>query len=270
MASIPLSTEDYLSLQTNYSNKTINQQVQYRHSLLPDMTGWGWGATQQLGDNSNLHLDLINRNTVNEWQIGYNRDRNDNSYYVSSNGAIGLLDDNIYFMRKLGNAFAIADTSGVPDIPIYLQNIEVGKTDKQGRFLLNDLYGYEPQKIRINALSLSADYRIKDTEKTVIPREGNGTLVSFNLYRTNALLLDVKQKNGLAIPTAAAVSIYRNKMDIDEVQNTLVGYGSQIYLENWETVREIEVTWPQGKCQITLPQIENSSEEFVEKEAVCY
>ncbi|WP_051040855.1 fimbria/pilus outer membrane usher protein [Providencia burhodogranariea] len=270
MVSIPLSNEDYLSLQTNYDNKNINQQIQYRHSLLPDVAGWGWGAAQQFGDNSNLHLDLTNRNAVNEWQIGYNRDRNDSSYYLSSNGAVGLLDEDVYFMRKLGNAFAIADASGVPDIPVYLQNIEVGKTDKQGRFLLNDLYGYEPQKIRINALSLSADYRIKDTEKTVIPREGNGTLVSFNLYRTNALLLNVKQEDGQAIPTAAAVSIYRNKMDIDEIQNTLVGYGSQIYLESWETVREIEVIWAKGKCQITLPQIENSSEPFVEKEVVCY
>ncbi|HIE0658262.1 fimbria/pilus outer membrane usher protein [Providencia rettgeri] len=270
MVSIPLSTENYVSLQTNYDNKRVNQQIQYRHNLLPDKSGWGGGITQQLGENNNLHLDLINRSASNEWQVGYNRDRSNNNYYVSSNGAIGVLDEHVYFMRRLGNAFAIADTSGVPDIPIYLQNIEVGKTDKQGRLLLNDLYGYEPQKIRINALSLSADYRIKDTEKIIVPREGNGTLVSFNLYRANALLLNVKQNSGIEIPFAASVSIHRNNASNDDVEKTLVGYGSQIYLENWQTVQSIDVVWPKGKCQISLPQMNDSAEAFVEKEVICF
>lgn len=264
MINIPLSSEHYISLQTNYENQQANQQIQYNKRLTPDKSGWGWGLSSQAGNNNNFHADISHRNDINEWQLGYNRNNNSDSWFAGTNGAIGLLEGQVYFMRTLGNAFAIADTSGIPEIPVFLQNIEVGRTDKNGFLLLNDLYGYEPQKIRINALSLPADYRIRDTEKTVLLREGSGTRVVFNVYRTHALLLNVKQKNGQPLPFAATVATKNN------AQKTIVGYDGQIYLETWEPGQKIDVTWPEGQCHILIPGTTQSTDAFTEENAVCF
>ncbi|HHN8405223.1 TPA: fimbria/pilus outer membrane usher protein, partial [Morganella morganii] len=175
MMNIPFSSGHYISLQTGYEDHRVSQQIQYQKSLVPDKPGWGWGVSSRTGRGNSFHADLSQRNNINEWQLGYNRNNSQDSWFAAGNGAVGVLEGQVYLMRSLGNAFAVADTAGLPDIPVYLQNVEVGKTDKNGFLLLNDLYGYEPQKIRINALSLPADYRIRDTEKTVILREGTGT-----------------------------------------------------------------------------------------------
>lgn len=263
MLNIPLSSEHYVSLQTSYEDQRVNQQIQYQKSLIPDKTGWGWGFSSQTGHNNNLHADISRRNEINEWQLGYNRNNSQDSWFAGSNGAIGLLDGQFYFMRTLGNAFAIADTSGIPEIPVYLQNVEVGKTDENGFLLLNDLYGYEPQKIRINALSLPADYRIRDTEKSVILRDGSGTRVTFNLYQTRALLLKLTQKSGQPIPFAATVTTE------DKTQKTIVGYDSRIYLESWTPGETINVTWPEGQCHIQIPDTKQSTAAFTEENAIC-
>ncbi|WP_413482687.1 fimbria/pilus outer membrane usher protein [Morganella psychrotolerans] len=263
MLNVPLSSEHYVSLQTSYEDHRVNQQIQYQKSLVPDKTGWGWGMSSRAGHNNNLHADISRRNEINEWQLGYNRSNNENSWFAGSNGAIGLLDGQFYFMRTLGNAFAIADTSGIPEIPVYLQNVEVGKTDENGFLLLNDLYGYEPQKIRINALSLPADYRIRDTEKSVILRDGSGTRVTFNLYQTRALLLKLTQKSGQPIPFAAKVTTE------DKTQKTIVGYDSRIYLETWTPGETVNIAWPEGQCHIQIPDIKQSTAAVTEENAIC-
>lgn len=263
MMNIPFSSGHYISLQTGYEDHRVSQQIQYQKSLVPDKPGWGWGVSSRTGRGNSFHADLSQRNNINEWQLGYNRNNSQDSWFAAGNGAVGVLEGQVYLMRSLGNAFAVADTAGLPDIPVYLQNVEVGKTDKNGFLLLNDLYGYEPQKIRINALSLPADYRIRDTEKTVILREGTGTRVMFNVYRTHAILLNVKLKNGQPLPFASAVTT-KNR-----TQKTVVGYDSRIYLESWEPGQQINVTWPEGQCDILIPETIRSSAAFTEENAVC-
>lgn len=271
MVNIPLSTNNYLSLQTNKENSNISQQLQYSKTLVPDKEGWGWNIAQQTGQGKNSHADVSYRSDINDWQVGYNRYSGENNYFASNSGAFGVLENQVYAMRKLGDSFAIVDTSGVADLPVYFQNIEVGKTDQNGILLLNDLYSYEPQSIKINPLGLASDFRAKNTEQTIIPRNGNGSLVKFVVYRTQALLLSVKHDGGTSLPVAAEVQVY----DKDGLppqtgtDTTIVGYDSKIYFEGILPGSTAVVTWPNGQCQIALPDITLRDATFIEEEAIC-
>lgn len=140
----------------------------------------------------------------------------------------------MYATRELGDGFAIVDTAGVPDIPVYLQHRPAGKTDKNGLMFLNNLDPYFRNDISIDVLSLPEDYRALYTEQKVIPASGGGAVASFSVYRTRALLIQGKQQDGSWLPFAAGVSVINAAGTIAKTgtTDTVVGYDGNIYLED--------------------------------------
>lgn len=89
--SIPLFRhQDYLSIQDNHDKDGNSVQANLTRSLESNKPGWGWNLSAQQGKNRSIHASLQRRNTWSDLALGYNRDEQQNNYYGSMTGAIGL------------------------------------------------------------------------------------------------------------------------------------------------------------------------------------
>lgn len=269
--SYQLSDNQYVSAQRSEQNQLTNNQLSWSKELDSNNTGWSADVTAQQGDSSNTHADYLRRTSWSDWEFGYNHYNHQDSYYSSLSGAVGVFMGHIYATRELGDSFAVVDTSGVPGIPVYLQHQPAGKTDRNGTLFLNDLDPYFKNDITIDVLSLPDDYRALYTEQEVIPKGGGGAVAAFSIYRTHALLITGKLKNGKLLPFAANVSVVdaHGKTPTKGTTHTVVAYEGNIYLEDPPANGQVIVEMNDGDCRIALPARLPSSQKVVQMEAEC-
>lgn len=269
--SLPLNDDNYLSLQHSRANNTNSQQVSWTKTLVGNKPGWGADVSIMQGAEDNSHLDYRYRSSWSDSEFGYNRSDKQNNYYATLSGAIGWFNNGLYATRELGDAFAIVDTGGVPHIPVFLSHQPAGTTDSHGRLFLNNLLPNYRNPVTIDVLSLPLDYRALYTEQQAIPASGGGASVNFSVYRTRALLLTAKGRNGTALTFASSVSVTTSSGQAPEVgtSSTVVGYGGNIYLESPPAGGDVLVHQPNGDCHIRLPEQLVGKQAIVQMEAVC-
>ncbi|HFZ8995318.1 TPA: fimbria/pilus outer membrane usher protein [Citrobacter freundii] len=254
--SMPLnSNKDYLSIQNNNDKEGHSAQASLSRSLESNKPGWGWNLSAQEGSSNTMHAALQHRNNWSDMAIGFNRDGGDNDYYGSLSGALGLFMGHFYATRALGSAFALVDTAKVPDVPVYLEHRPVGHTDKNGMLFLNNLNPYQENRIDVDVLGLDEEYRAPYTEEILIPRTGRGAAAHFNIYKTYAVMLTVKTAAGKMVPFSAQVSVHNaaDNSPAHGTQQTIVGYGGKIYLEDPPAGGRVDVKWATSSCRFTLP-----------------
>ncbi|WP_407579584.1 fimbria/pilus outer membrane usher protein [Citrobacter koseri] len=270
--SIPFGSRYRASLQASKQDDAIDTQWQFTSQnshLTPD---WGWTISGQQGRERRFHIEIDRTAVTHEWQAGTDFQESNNSSYVSLDGSLGWLDGHIYAMRNVPDAFAVIDTSGVPDVPVLVHNNPVGRTNKKGLLLVSDLNGWIENRIAINPLSLPGDYRAPETEMNVVPRAGNGVRVHFDVYRTHAILLTLRNESGDYIDVGSPVSVVNsdNQQVVPSYANIMVGYSGEVYLENPPSGGVVKVLTSTGRCEAKLPAVSGNAE-FIEKaEIICH
>lgn len=270
--SIPLfHHQDYLSIQNNHDQDGNSVQADLTHSLESNKPGWGWNLSARQGKNDNLHASLQRRNNWSDMELGYNRDEQQNNYYGSMTGAVGLFMGHFYATRELGSAFALVDTSNVANVPVYLEHRPVGQTDKNGRLFLNNLNPYQANHIDIDALGLDDDYRAPYTNEVLIPKTGRGAIASFTIYRTHAVLLTVTTADGNVIPFSAAIDVQdrHGKTPEHGTPQTIAGYDGNVYLEDPPAGGSLDVKWASASCTVKLPAQFSTSHSVEKIKILC-
>ncbi len=269
---LPLSDRQYIAVQHSQQSGTVYNQLSWSRELDSNKPDWGADLSVQDGTNPNKHADYRQRTRWSDLELGYNQYNHQNSYYASMSGALGLFMGHLYATRELGDAFAIVDTSGVPDIPVYLQHRPAGKTDSTGTLFINNLDPYFRNNISIDVLSLPEDYRALYTEQQVIPKSGGGAVAAFSVYRTHALMITGRLEDGSALPFAAGVGVIdsRGNNVTKGTTHTVVGYEGNIYLEDPPAGGEVIVHRAQGDCRIALPAKLPAEKSVVQMESICH
>lgn len=270
--SIPLGQhQDYLSVQNSHDNTGNTTQASLSHSLESNQPGWGWNLSAQHGSDDNAHASIQHRSNWNDLALGYNREEQDNNYYASMTGALGVFMGHIYATRELGSAFALVDTSGVADVPVSLEHRPAGHTDKNGMLFLNNLNPYQENHIDIDVLDLDDDYRAPYTGDVVIPQTGRGALARFNIYRTHAVLLTVKTADGRNIPFSSQVNIRdaQGQTPSHGTPQTIAGYDGSVYLEDPPAGGSLSVRWDTATCTVKLPAQFPPSHSVEKIDALC-
>jgi len=236
-----------------------------------DRGGWGWNVAQRHGQNAMSHAEANWVNPYGELMAGVNRYTDQTSYYAGARGTVAMLGGNFHAMRQLDDAFAVVDT-GVPGVPVLLQNRPMGNTDARGLLLLTQLNSYQPNKIAIDPLALPADFRVAETEQSIIPAYGSGTEVKFAIYQARAVMLKVRDSSGQLLRTGLPVHVTDSAGAPPQAgtTDTVVGYDGQVYLENPPEGGTVRVgRGPENTCSFTLPALGAEDGAIANKEAIC-
>lgn len=152
------SLEDGISINANYQRNGSEREIALSASRsVPGNGGLGW----RLSAGSDGHdtdvageLEYLGRRmrlTAGASRLG------DSQYaYASAEGALVWMAGDAFAVRTITSGFAVVSTSGVPSVPVELENNPIGITDANGLLLVTPLNAYQHNRISIDPMNLPA------------------------------------------------------------------------------------------------------------------
>lgn len=237
-----------------------------------DAGGWGWrvqtsqnsgGSGNSTGSGTGAQGQVSQLGRFGQWTAGISQSvgQNGRSVYGSASGGLVLMQGQVRATRRVDDAFALVSSSGVPDVPVRLENRVIGKTDGQGLLFVTQLNAYQINRLSIDTLNLPPDMRINRPALDAVPEGRSGMLAHFGLRRILAvqLALQSAQREWLE----AGSQVWLEPADKPSAQtraavkaDTVVGYDGQVYLEDPPPRAVLRVQTSTGSCRAVLPTID--------------
>jgi outer membrane usher protein len=203
------------------------------------------GEVSEHGDGSRYAAVRGNIDFGNGVLMAEVRDNN-GQMSVSGNysGALHFGTGGIQRLHAVSDGYAVVSIPGVAGIPVKLNNIPVGKTDKAGQLIVGPLPSLSANKISIDDKELPPEVDLESSEATAVPRRLSGALVTFPVRTMSARTFNVTLDGKPVAVGAAAKS---------DKEDTQVGYEGELFLEHAVAGQKIEITHDKGSCSITIP-----------------
>jgi outer membrane usher protein len=208
-------------------------------------TGWNWSVRGQQSSNSKYgYAEAAYRGQHGEYRAGFSESDASSSAFAGASGSVVLMGGGAFTGRKVQDGFAVVSTSGIPDVPVKLQNNPVGRTGSNGMLMISPLGAYQKNQIAIDTLSLPLNMKIDKVHAEVATPAGAGALVTFDIAPIRAAAVIVQDKAGKPLALGAAVSL-------NGAENaSVVGYDGVVYLENLRDRNVLEVSVAGHSCTV--------------------
>jgi len=154
------------------------------------------------------------------------------------------MDNQLFTARRIDDAFAVVAT-GVPDVPVMLENRVIGQTGSNGDLLITPLNSYQRNRVSIDPMLLPADAHIERVDGEIVPSDRSGVLVNFRIEPVQAASVVLHDANGDALPLGSAV-----ELNGDASANAMIGYDGAVYLEGIKPRNTLRVHAPAGDCSV--------------------
>jgi outer membrane usher protein len=215
---------------------------------LPLGTGFGYRLGAAVHDATEFDFDIAAQSGAGRHALETRlRDSGGLAWRASTaGGLVALSGSGIHPAREIGEAFAIADVGDYAEVRVYLENLEVGRTDENGRVLLPRLRPYQRNRVSIEQADLPLEARIDSLELMVTPRARSGQAVQFPVRTGQNVLLEAFDTAGAPLPVGArAVTA--------DGQRFLVGRDGLLYLSGVKPGEAVDMEWAGNRCRIRLP-----------------
>ncbi|MET7141772.1 fimbria/pilus outer membrane usher protein [Xanthomonas sp. PPL139] len=165
--------------------------------------------------------------------------------YAEASGGVAWIGGGWFPGRDLDQAFALVSTGGVADVPVLLENRPIGRTDARGFLLVTPLLAWQHNRLSIDPMRLSAELRPEQVDQIVVPRDRTGVVVAFPIHRSDGVLVQLHDADGVPLPVGSRV----HGPGVD----TVVGYDGQAYVEGLGAGRnDLEVDMHGSRCRFRI------------------
>lgn len=211
--------------------------------------GFGWNLrTQQGGSIEAYQGEASYRGDYGQLLGGATSVDGQQQAYAGYSGALVLMDRALFVSRRIDDAFALVSTNGVPEVPVFLENRPIGRTDARGHYLLGNLNAWQPNRVSIDALQLPAQMRVGSVDAEAVPRDRGAVLVSFSLVESRSVIVELRDSQGQPLPLGSRVQV-----DAADATPAMVGYDGQVFLEQVPRRTRLSVRRPDGgQCEALL------------------
>jgi outer membrane usher protein len=152
------------------------------------------------------------------------------SYQFNASGAIVYVGNTFGFTRPVDDSFAIIQVGQVPNVRVYHNNQEIGKTDQTGKIVLPNFHSYDTNQVRINDRDIPLNYALTGVSRFISPSYRSGSLISFEAKKVQAFTGMLKLiKNGKKIP----VEYHQISMKVkDKTLSFQTGRDGEFFIED--------------------------------------
>ncbi|WP_445679183.1 fimbria/pilus outer membrane usher protein [Radicibacter daui] len=246
--SLPLGRYD-----TSAGVQTSQTATTFRQSAARITRGdgdWGWRAdAQEGGDDSRFDGSMMWNGKQGDLSADVSSTSQGNGIRAGANGSLLWLDGELFAADTINDTFAVVDTSGEPDITVYRENREVGKTGASGKLVVDDLRAYTSNRIAVEPLDFPFDRSVIDPGRVVVPRSRSGVIVKFDIDDSARALILLVLPDGAPVPLGARLASPTDK--------SVVGYDGQAYIGGLKPHSRLSATWESGSCvaEFDLPEV---------------
>ncbi len=206
---------------------------------IPIDGGFGWRALAENGDRDLWQLESGYRGDYGQLNAGVAEFAEQKRYFASLSGALIGMDNDLFLSRRISDAFALVSTNGTADVPVLLENREIGYTDSRGYYLLTPLSSYQDNRISIDPGSLPEDVYFDAVDKRIVPSERAGAQATFHLRRRKSATLLLQMPDGSDVPVGQPAYL-----NTSETVSGYVGYDGQLYIQGLEAENRLQVKLP--------------------------
>jgi outer membrane usher protein len=235
------------------NNRSVSSSVERTNAgksigvdLVQSQPTLGWGARAQLrgGDTDRAAVQVGYSNTKFAWDAGvdyYHATQSDTAYYTGMRGSVVWMNG-LHPSRQIIDSFAVVDTK-TANIPVYLENNLVGKTNSKGVLLVPYLQAYQRNKISVDGSHLPVDYKIPTTSQWIVPRQNQGVNVLFDVKPVSSITATIVDANNTPLPLGAVLE--------HNGETVMVGYDGMVYIEQPSGI------WQEQKsqCRVEIPTV---------------
>jgi outer membrane usher protein len=149
---------------------------------------------------------------------------------LSASGAVVYAGGSAVLSRPVYDSFATVKVAELPNIAVYHNNQEIGKTDSAGRVVVPGLNSYAENEIRINDKDIPVNYTFDRVSAKVFPLPRSGSQVRFDATKTQAFTGKLAIRSA---GTAKPVEFRRVKLNVEGKEIVLdTGRDGELYFEN--------------------------------------
>ncbi|MGV2455305.1 UNVERIFIED_CONTAM: fimbria/pilus outer membrane usher protein [Acinetobacter seifertii] len=173
----------------------------------------------------------------------YNRIGDNDQVALSATGSLVAAAGRIFAANEIGDGYAVVTNAG-PKSQIINGGINLGTTDKSGRFLIPSLMPYRENHIYLDPSYLPLNWNVKSTDQKTVVGYRQGTLVDFGAHQVISGLVRVVDKNNSPLLPGYSVRI-------NGQQDAVVGYDGEVFVPNLLQQNKLEVDLlDHGSCQV--------------------
>ena len=198
---LPINRRDSASIGVANDVAGARAEAQYRRAKGDSDLGADWLVAARAGrDDSRLSgtfgYDWSRLSTRVDAELG----KDDSAIRPNISGSLALVDGHVEASRRLGRAFGVVDLPDMPDVRVYQENREVGRTDADGRLLLPGLLPYQKNRLRVAIEDLPLDAQIGDAQVDAVPADRSGMTIDFGIRRERQATVRLLGPDGEPLP----------------------------------------------------------------------
>jgi outer membrane usher protein len=219
----------------------------YQASLqrsLPSDGGYGWRL--QGSHNNNFNNAVAEGSLLGNYgrvDAGVARTGEQDSSYAQASGSLVWMNGHSFASRRINDGFAVVSTSGIPDVPVKLENRIIGYTDDSGDLLVTRLNAWQHNKLSIDPMDLPVDMKVTVVDQITTPRDRAGTSVQFSVNKVRAAIVVLTDVHGLSLPVGSRV---QQEGIADSF--AVVGFDGETYLEAVQDQNRLRVITANNTC----------------------
>ncbi|MCU4620485.1 fimbria/pilus outer membrane usher protein, partial [Acinetobacter pittii] len=163
--------------------------LRYRQEIFglsePQIGSFGWGGyveRDQDANENNASVYASYRARAAYLTGRYNRFGDNDQVAVSATGSLVAAAGRIFAANEIGNGYAVVTNAG-PQSQIINGGVNLGETDKSGRFLIPSLMPYQVNHIYLDPSYLPLNWNVKSTDQKTVVGYRQGTLVDFGAHQ---------------------------------------------------------------------------------------
>jgi outer membrane usher protein len=168
---------------------------------------------------------------------------------LSASGSLIATGGTVYARSRSDNGYALVRAGDVAGIPIRLENRYVGKTDKRGRILLQDLRPMTPQQIRVDGDKLPEGALVLTSRHVIqVPQRAVG-LVDIEAFYFRPVVLRIVDADGVPLPAGLTVEA------MPSGRTTLVGFDGLVEHNAASGDTALLINEAGGACRVEVPRL---------------
>jgi outer membrane usher protein len=207
--------------------------------------GSGVGYQVSLASNEDAQLGYSYQGRAGTASVQYARRNDTDGWRADVSGGLAITGAGVMPARRLDRSFAVVKVADYENLTVYVENQPIGRTDNQGRILLDGLRPYERNEISIDPKQLPLDASLAMPVLEITPAYRSGALVEFPVTRARPATLRLVRADGTAVPAGASVHTQQ--------ETAPVGLEGLVYLSEAAGTQQAVAEWVGGhRCEFTF------------------
>ncbi|WP_447512012.1 fimbria/pilus outer membrane usher protein [Acinetobacter pittii] len=224
--------------------------LRYRQEIFglsePQIGSFGWGGyveRDQDANENNASIYASYRARAAYLTGRYNRFGDNDQVALSATGSLVAAAGRIFAANEIGDGYAVVTNAG-PQSQIINGGVNLGETDKSGRFLIPSLMPYQVNHVYLDPSYLPLNWNVKSTDQKTVVGYRQGTLVDFGAHQVISGLVKLVDENNSPLMPGYTVRI-------NGQQDGMVGYDGEVFIPNLLKQNKLEVDLlDHGSCQV--------------------